>query len=81
MSLFLLPLAVFSGTLSGLAVAEQRWGIYMLVRILNTIGAAIVIVVPSLAHALTRSRAHRIVGGRHLHRVRDCGKCPVSRKS
>jgi O-antigen/teichoic acid export membrane protein len=51
--LLLLPLAVFSGTLSGLAVADQRWGRIMLARVLNTVGAAVVIVALAVLDMVT----------------------------
>jgi O-antigen/teichoic acid export membrane protein len=52
-AMLVLPITVFSGTLGGLAVADQRWGLVMLVRALNTVVAAVVIVALALLHALT----------------------------
>lgn len=53
LGLFLLPLGVLPQTLYGVAVADQRWNLVMLVRILSTGGSAVAIVALSLLDALT----------------------------
>lgn len=52
-ALYLLPIAVFVGTLSGIVVAEQRWKLYMTSKVVNTCGATLAIVTMGLLHALT----------------------------
>jgi O-antigen/teichoic acid export membrane protein len=53
--LLLLPLSVFSQTLYGVAVGDQRWSLVMLNRIIAAVGTAVAIIVLSLANALTVS--------------------------
>jgi O-antigen/teichoic acid export membrane protein len=50
--LYLLPLAVFFQTLYGVAVADERWGLIMVTRVLSTGLAAGAIVILSLVGAL-----------------------------
>ena len=51
--LFLLPLATLPQMLYGVAVAEERWNTFMVVRVLSTVGTTVCIVVLSLLGALT----------------------------
>lgn len=51
--LFLTPVTVFVGTLGGILVADQRWGVIICTRILYSIGSVATIVTLSLLHAIT----------------------------
>jgi O-antigen/teichoic acid export membrane protein len=51
--LLVLPLAVFSQMLYGVAVGAQHWGLVMSTQILSAVGTASTIVILALLHALT----------------------------